>query len=383
MPTRRRILQAMAALPFVSFGFPAFAGPSAGAARLVVLVLRGGMDGLAAVPAHGDPGYAGRRGALALDRPDILDLDGTFGLHPGLSTLHALYGKGELAVIHACCSPYHDRSHFAGQDVLENGALTDRGAADGWLARALSHTPLQAIAIGETVPLLLRGGTRVASWAPSAMPIVDEDTLQRIALLYEADPLFAEALESALGANAIANDAARRRPQPADRFQVLMSAAGRFLAAPEGPGVAVVDLGGWDTHSGQRGRLDRHFGILDQGIAALRDSMGSTWSRTAVLAVTEFGRTAAINGTGGTDHGTGGAAFLLGGAVQGGRVVADWPGLQSAALLDGRDLRPTTDLRAIAKGVLHDHLGVPRAALESSVFPESGNVPPLSGLIRG
>lgn len=382
MPTRRRILQAMAALPILSLGFPALAHPSAGEARLMVLVLRGGMDGLAAVPAPGDPAYAARRGALAVPKADVLDLDGTFGLHPGLSTLHALYGKGELAILHACCSPYRDRSHFAAQDMLENGMVPGRRAADGWLARALPYTESHAIAVGETVPLLLRGGKGAASWAPSAMPVIDEDTLRRIAMLYEADPLFAEALDSALGANAIASDAARRRPGPADRFRTLMGAAGRFLAAPEGPRVAVVELGGWDTHSDQRGRLDRQFGVLDQGIAALRDSAGTAWPAMAVLAVTEFGRTAAINGTGGTDHGTGGAAFLLGGAVRGGRVVADWPGLQSAALLDGRDLRPTTDLRAIIKGVLRDHLGVPRQALDTAVFPESGSVAPLSGLIR-
>ncbi|MGE0667394.1 MAG: DUF1501 domain-containing protein [Sphingomonadales bacterium] len=392
MPTRRQLLGAMMAAPLATLSFPAIGWANApGRARFVVLILRGGMDGLSAVPAHADPALASRRGPLDLGSPrdGVLDLDGTFGLHPGLPTLHALYGSGELAVIHAVSSPYRDRSHFSGQDVLENGTLTDRGAGDGWLGRALAHAapaPETAIAVRETVPLLLRGGKGVMSWSPSALPDVDADTLERVAMLYEGDPLFAEALDAAIGINRMAGseiDGADRQAGRLRRVGVLMEAAGRFLAADDGPSVAAVDIGGWDTHARQSGLLGSQFAMLDQGVASLREALDAAWRHTAVLTITEFGRTVAANGSGGTDHGTGGVSFLLGGAVKGGRVIADWPGLSPSALLDGRDLRPTTDLRAVAKGILADHLHVAGGALDTVVFPGSENVRPMQGLIRG
>lgn len=392
MPTRREILAAMMAAPLAGISVP---GPSwamrpRSEARLAVIIMRGGMDGLSAAPAYGDPDFARRRGKLDLGPPrqgGVLDLDGTFGLHPKLEILHGLYGSGELAVIHATSSPYRDRSHFSGQDVLENGTTTDNGASDGWLGRSLAQAPSPetAIAVRETVPLLLRGGKGVTSWSPSALPDIDEDTLRRVSALYEGDPLFAPALEAAIGINQVAGKGmedgnARGRIQ---RINELMQAAGKFLAAEGGPHVAVVDMGGWDTHARQNGILDGQFTMLDQGVAALRSALGEAWRHTAVLTVTEFGRTVAANGSGGTDHGTGSVAFLMGGAVRGGRVIADWPGLSNAALLDSRDLRPTIDLRAVAKGLLGEHLRVASRALDSTVFPGSENVKPLQGLLRG
>lgn len=396
MPTRRQILGAMMALPLTSLSFPVLSRAAAarsGEARLAVIVMRGGMDGLAAVPAYGDPSFSGLRGALDPGPPrdgGVLDLDGTFGLHPRFSTLHGLYGTGELAVIHAASSPYRDRSHFSGQDVLENGTLTDRGARDGWLGRSLAHTapgPGKAIAVRETVPLLLRGGKGVTSWSPSPLPDVDGDTLQRIALLYENDPLFAGALNSAVGIKEIvARDdlgGGKVKPGRVQGVGGLMQAAGRIMAADDGPRVAVIDMDGWDTHARQASLLDSQFNVLDQGLATMKTALGDAWRHTAVLTITEFGRTVAVNGTGGTDHGTGGVAFLLGGAVNGGRVIADWPGLAQAALLDSRDLRPTIDLRAVAKGILGDHLRVASAALDKTVFPGSESIKPMAGLIRG
>ncbi len=392
MPTRRQILAAMMAAPLAGVSFPgvSWAMRPQGEARLAVIIMRGGMDGLSAVPAHGDPDFTRRRGKLDLGPPrdgGVLGLDATFGLHPKLATLHGLYGKGELAVIHATSSPYRDRSHFSGQDVLENGTTTDKGASDGWLGRSLGQAPSpeKAIAVRETVPLLLRGGKGVTSWSPSVLPEVDEDTLRRVSALYEGDPLFAGALEAAIGINQVAGKGMEDRNAKGrvQRVSELMQAAGKFLAAEGGPHVAVVDMGGWDTHARQNGILDGQFAMLDQGVAALRGALGEAWRRTAVLTVTEFGRTVAANGSGGTDHGTGGVAFLLGGAVSGGRVIADWPGLSNSALLDGRDLRPTTDLRAVAKGLLGDHLRVAPKALDTVVFPGSENVKPMQGLLRG
>jgi uncharacterized protein (DUF1501 family) len=162
-------------------------------------------------------------------------------------------------------------------------------------------------------------------------------------------------------------------------------AAAGFLRQEQGPKVAVFDTSGWDTHAnegGAQGQLAGRLAALDKGLATLRQELGPTWSDTAVLLVTEFGRTAAINGTRGTDHGTAAAAFLVGGAVAGGRVIADWPGLSARALYQGRDLAPTLDLRSVLKGLLADHLRVPGRALEDTVFPDSAAAKPLHGLLR-
>jgi uncharacterized protein (DUF1501 family) len=389
MPTRRQILAGMAVLPLAGMAFPALGAQGDGDRRLVVVVLRGAMDGLSAVPAFGDPDFARLRGPLDLGRPGgeggVLDLDGTFGLHPRLAGLHRLYGKGELAVIHAVATPYRERSHFSGQDTLENGTSSATGARDGWLARTLPMvTPDDAVAVAESVPYLLRGAAHVTAWTPSRRMPVDEDTMDRLETLYAEDPALSNVLGEALLADSLAGE-----PEPAqpgaprrDRFQVQMSAAARFLSQPSGPRIAVLNSVGWDTHINQPGRLERQFTSLDAGIEALRAGLGDAWRRTAVLVVSEFGRTVAINGSRGTDHGTGGAAFLLGGAVNGGRVLADWPGLAQDRLLDGRDLRPTLDLRAVAKGVLHDHLKIAGGALDSRIFPESGSARAVRDLIR-
>jgi uncharacterized protein (DUF1501 family) len=388
MPTRRQILGAMAALPLAGLALPVWAQES-GERRFIVVILRGGLDGLSAVQAYGDPDFAGMRGTLALGKPGtqggVLDLDGTFGLHPSLAGLHTLYGKGELAVIHAAASPYRERSHFSAQDTLENGTNSATGARDGWLARTLPLVrPEGAIAIAEAIPYLLRGGPNVTAWAPSSRKAVDEDTMSRLQMLYAEDPLLSSALEEALQADALAGDTAtaHKGGPPPDRFRTQMEAAARFLLQPTGPRVAVVNFGGWDTHAIQNSRLHQLLARLDNGMDGLRTGLGEAWRHTAVLVVTEFGRTVAINGTGGTDHGTAGIAFLAGGAINGGRVIADWPGLARASQLDGRDLRPTTDLRAVAKGVLADHMKLSAAALDSRIFPESGSVKAIEGLIR-
>jgi uncharacterized protein (DUF1501 family) len=354
------------------------------------------LDGLAAVPPYAEPAYAQLRGSLALGKPGTengaLDLDGTFGLHPALTNLHAMYRAREALVLHAAATPYRERSHFDAQNVLEAGGTVPTGSGGGWLNRALAALDSAgnsrgAVALADSVPLVLRGELAVTSWAPSQLPETDEDTLARVRRLYEAaDPVLAASLNGALEAREIAGDASDTRMGGGRGDQAiapLASAAARFLANPDGPRIAVLDAGGWDTHANQgaaQGPLALRLRGLDAGLQMLKTELGAHWSETTVLVVTEFGRTAAVNGTRGTDHGTAGCAFLAGGAVAGGRVVADWPGLAARDLHEGRDLRATTDLRSLFKAVLHERFGVSEAALARTVFPASDSVEPLENV---
>lgn len=381
-------------------------------ARFVFVLLRGALDGLSAVPPVGDPDYAGLRGQIALAENGgdaALPLGGIFGLHPALQFLHASYAAKELAVLHAVASPYRERSHFDGQNVLECGGVRPHETRSGWINRALGAMPggrrESGVALGANVPLAMRGAVDVASWSPTRVSALDDETLSRISDLYARDPLLSRRLAEALQSDAIAAEAqeavnaepdamtsvnvverdAKARRNSNARYAEAARAAAGFLRRDDGPRVAMFDTSGWDTHANEgaaQGQLALRLRGLDLALQALKDSLGPVWRHTAVLVATEFGRTAAINGTRGTDHGTGAAAFLLGGAVAGGRVIADWPGLGRAALHENRDLRPTTDLRAVMKGVLRDHLEVSTGALASTVFPGSAAVRPLDGLVR-
>lgn len=389
------LLAAGAALPRVLFA------NTGGSGRLVVVVLRGALDGLAAAPPHGDRDYENLRRELALAGPGaadgVLGLDSTFGLHPSLNFLHERYLGGELAVIHAVASPYRDRSHFDGQNVLENGLTQPVGAADGWLNRALAYLPTRtaghperAVAVSQNIPLILRGQNQVLSKSPVSEPEVNADLLERLADLYSKDEWFSARLSEAVQSDRMTADGGSEMTlqgakPAADRVGSIALMAATLMRSDGGPEVAVIEATGWDTHANQgaaKGILAQRLGSLDSALRQLADGLGPLWAQTAVLIVTEFGRTAAINGTRGTDHGTGGCAFLVGGAVRGGRVITDWPGLGSSALLDGRDLRPTTDLRSVFKAVLGDHMLVDNANLTSHVFPNSSGARPLQGLIR-
>lgn len=392
-------------------------------ARFVFVLLRGALDGLSAVPPVGDADYASLRGPIAIPRSGegaALPLTADFGLHPELSFLHRSYEAKELAIVHAVASPYRERSHFDAQNVLESGDNRPYGSTTGWINRALGALPATTapdgksreagVALGANVPLAMRGPAEVASWSPTKIAALDESTLARITDLYARDPLLAQRLADALESDAIAmeaqkaaeaeaqseieapamapnlveEDAKRKRNYDA-RYAATARAAAGFLKRDDGPRVAMFDTSGWDTHANQggaSGQLALRLRGLDAALETLRDSLGPVWRKTVVLVATEFGRTAANNGTRGTDHGTGAAAFLLGGAVEGGRVIADWPGLARAELLENRDLKPTRDLRSVMKGVLRDHLGVSSAALESRVFPDSASARPQAGLIR-
>jgi uncharacterized protein (DUF1501 family) len=366
--------------------------------RLVVIILRGAVDGLAAVPPHGDKDYQAVRGTLALSTDGatpLHDLDGMFGLHPALANLKGMYDAKELAVFQNICSPYRDRSHFDGQNVLETGAVKPHLVSDGWLNRALAPMGLgdgvRALAVAQTPPLLLSGKTRATSWMPPTLPAPDSDFLARVKSLYARDHELRQSLDDALAlqdAAMIASDDPSDKmkgPGAAANLEPLFSGAGRLLAAANGPRVAVLDVSGWDTHVNEGagdGQLARRLAALDRALLALKTTLGPAWNKTAVVMATEFGRTAHPNGNGGTDHGTGGASFLLGGAVSGGMVRAEWTGLGASALKDGRDQPARTDLRSLFKGVLADHMGVPNAAMESTVFPDSANCPVMTGLIR-
>ena len=392
MHTRRQLLHAAfagAALsPWATLSVAATAAPNTN--RFVFIILRGGMDGLTAVPAIGDPAFAEARGVLGQFASEPLKLDNTFALNPLLPQLHAMYGRGELAVLHAVGLPYRDRSHFDAQQVLESGGLRPYELSTGWLARALaagngSATPMKAVALETAVPLVLRGPGEVDTWAPSSLPEPDADLVARLETLYRNDPALAQALARARGL--------REEPGMAANVQggggggggrgvaiALARKAAEFLQ--RGSQVAVMEMGGWDAHTNQtlpNGAMSNNLRTLDAALDALREALvaNGAWGRTAVLVATEFGREVAVNGNQGSDHGSGGAAFVLGGAVQGGRVITQWPGLAKKDRFEGRDLRVTTDLRSAMRGLLGDHLKVARSALDSSVFPGSAGLPAL------
>ncbi len=359
--------------------------------RFVVVIMRGALDGMAAVVPYGDPALASLRPALIPPAVNtdggMADLGGFFGLHPAMPAAAAMYRAGELLPVHAVAGHYRSRSHFEAQDCMESGA--DHRMTSGWLNRAVLQMakpagPEAALAVGMTTPLLMRGPAEVGAWAPQSFAAPDTDLYARIAALNAGDAVTGPAITEGLRDRGYASAtlAGAEKPANAYAFPALAGMAARLLAAPTGPRVAALELGGWDTHADQMRRLAGPLGQLDQGLAALKAGLGDVWARTAVLVITEFGRTAHINGTGGTDHGTGTVAFVAGGRVAGGRVLANWPGLSGGNLLDGRDLQPTADLRSIAKGLLIAQLGLPAAAM-AAVFPDSGSAAPTGGLLRG
>ena len=399
MLSRRDILRA-AGIGTIATSLPgwALAKPDSDA-RFVLIILRGAADGLAIAAPYGDVNYRKIRGELSMSAPGeddgLLRLDNTFGLHPSLPGVYAQYEKSQAIVVHALASPYRSRSHFDGQDILENGAAGAASLRDGWLNRALA--PLGgslgnevAIAMAQNTPLVLRGNNSVTSWAPSQLPDADASTLRRLQDMYADDEFFATRLVQALKSQEIADSESsmgemKLRNRNAQQQRLMMEAAGRFLTADNGPRIAVLESGGWDTHANQgttSGALANKLAGLDDGLTALQDQLGKMWSKTVVAVVTEFGRTAAVNGTRGTDHGTASAAILLGGAVKGGRVIADWPGLGKADLFENRDLMPTSDMRSMFKGIMSDHLSVPDSLLDNVVFPDSVAARPMQDLIR-
>jgi uncharacterized protein (DUF1501 family) len=339
--------------------------------RFVFIIQRGAADGLNTIIPYAEGRYAALRGGLAIDPAAALKLDGTFALHPALSTLHKLYAGEEATFLHAIASPYRDRSHFDAQNVLETGSQLPYQLRDGWMNRLLGLLPRsgkEAIAFAPAIPLTMQGAVEVITYTPSTLPEANEDLLMRVQQLYAPDRQLNLLWSSALAARGMAGERMGGNGTRQDSAALGRMAAG-FLARSDGPRIAMIETSGWDTHSGQDARLARQLLGLDGLISGLRDGLGAAWAHTVVLVATEFGRTVAANGTGGTDHGTGAAAMLIGGAVQGGRIVADWPGLAPGNLFDGRDLRPTLALDSLIASTCSEAFGLDPVRTKSVLYP--------------
>jgi uncharacterized protein (DUF1501 family) len=401
-PSRRELLVSSGTL-FAWAYMPKLAFAEGRDPRFLTIVLRGALDGLATIAPVGDPDWVALRGDNALtlqSKTPALKLNDFFALNPAMPNLHRMYGANEAIIVHACATSYRERSHFDGQDVLESGLAKPGPSDSGWLNRALAGLApggtvnprgSKVFAVGPVTPLVVRGAAPVLSWSPQRSLPASDDTVMRLLDLYRhSDQKFANVLEehSRLTAIEHAGDMANNQnAQPGQvraYFAEVAGTAAKFLARPDGPRVGALALDGWDTHFNEgiaQGHLSQLLGSLDAALAAVETNMGAAWHDTVVALITEFGRTARINGTEGTDHGTATVALLVGGALKGGRVIADWPGVKPASLYENRDLKPTTDLRAVLKGLLKDHLRADDRVLAQNVFPGSDGVKPMAGLV--
>ena len=352
--------------------------------RFVLVFLRGALDSLHALVPYDDINYRNLRPRLAVSDP--LKIGGYFGLHPDLKGLHDLYRDGDLTLIPATSTSYRERSHFDAQNLLENGSGKPFGAHDGWLNRAiagLGETDKRlGLSLGARTPLILKGDANIQTWSESELPDVSDVFLDRLDDIYASDPLFSSALMDARAATdpMLMDPMMRQKLLGGESLRRSAEAAGQLLAMAEGPRIAVLESQGWDTHFDQMSRLSRLFKELDSAVANLKSGLNPVWDKTVIMVVSEFGRTVAENGNRGTDHGTGGLVFLAGGAVKGGRVAGDWPGLEQRALYEGRDLMPVNSCEAIFKTMLMSHLGVSEAHIAEQVFP-SNPVAPMGGLL--
>jgi uncharacterized protein (DUF1501 family) len=390
---RRHFLASAGA--FVAWtNLPAFANAADRDPRLIVVILRGAMDGLAVVPPVGDPDYVSLRGHLAIGAPGlgrVLPLDGFFALNDAMPLFHKRFLAGEAAIFHAAATSYRERSHFAGQDVLESGLERPLNAS-GWLNRAVAALPAgesvrpnNALAASATVPLILRGSAPTLTWMPASFREVADDTQQRLLDLYShTDPELARVFQEGVSVEMLADASGQPQSGAGGGLKQLVGGAAKLLSTADGPRIGALSIDGWDTHVREGpddGRLAKLLGTFDVALETLATELKETWRDTVVIVVTEFGRTARANGVDGTDHGTATTALLFGGAVKGKRVIADWPGLKEKQLYEGRDLAPTMDLRAVFKGVLRDHLGLSERVLATDVFPGSLGIRPMDDLL--
>ena len=419
--TRRSALVSGLGISVSFLGRAAFADSDRDLARrkLVVVVCRGGMDGLSVSPPVGDPAYADLRGRIAIapfGQPGgALKLDDTFGLHPALASVHKLALAGQARICPAVATPDRARSHFEAQDVLESGGTVAYGAGSGWLNRTLQALAparkVEALAVSGAMPLILRGPVQAGSWSPGGLEGHDQRLPRILADLYAKDPLLGPALASGLQTQDMAKAAASMaqlqanvqtyigpatpdmpaQPAPAaqprqnpDAARQIGATVAKFMQEPNGPQIVAISLDNFDTHANQgaaTGLLAGRLTYLDSVLGGLADGLGGEWSNTVVVAATEFGRTARVNGTGGTDHGTASTALVLGGALKRSGIVGDWPTLQQARLFENRDTAPTLDMRALFKGVLTEHLGIERKALDTLIFPDSAAAQAARGVV--
>lgn len=388
----RRSLMGMSAGLFTWAYLPRHAEAAGTEPRLLVVLMRGGMDGLHVAPPLRDPSYADLRRTIAFTPQQLLPLTSDFGLNPNMPNFQRMFSTGDAALVQAIAPPLRRRSHFEGLYNIESGlpGVGPRSSTSGWLNRLLQQLPagkavqMDALAIGGS-PLILAGAAPILSWTNA--PQVSDGLNDPLARLYQrTDPRLADLFQRSLVTNRLAmsgtSDATRAADKGISAMRVNFRAAARMMRAESGPRIAVLDINGWDTHIGQTSILSAKLADLDASMQDFRVEMGSAWDKTAVICVTEMGRTAAVNGGGGTDHGDASVAFLLGGAIAGGRIWGDWPGLAAPNLTDGRSLRATTDMRVVFKGLLADHLGVPTTILDTVVFPESKDAPAMKDLLK-
>ncbi len=392
LPSRRTVLSSALAAgvgaTFLGVAHGAAAADFAGK-KLVVIIQRGACDGLSLAPPVGDPDYQGLRGDIAIPGDKVLAIDGHIGLHPKLVKVHDLVLSGQARIAPAVAIPQRIRSHFEAQDLLETGGAQLYTSTTGWLNRTLQAAQpgrtITALSIGAQEPLILRGPVQAESWSPGGR-LNDQTNRVANALmdLYAGDALLGPALATGLQTEAQADVINGGKPLNGADVQAFANTAAKFLIAPGGPSIAVLSLDGFDTHANQgadNGQLANRLSLVDNVIAGLQTGLGDQWKDTVVVMATEFGRTARVNGTHGTDHGTASCMVLVGGALKPGGIIGDWPTLQQAKLFENRDLAPTLDVRAVFKGVLIDHLGIDRRRLETAVFPNSGDAKPVVGLV--
>lgn len=382
---RRSLLAGSLVLGAGSLALPRLAfAQGSGSRNLLFVLLRGAADGMAMLAPVGDPGFAALRGAALPEYADAPTIGSFFAVHPALAEIAKAAAAGEALFVHAAATAYRERSHFDGQNLLETGGTAPYAAKDGWLNRLAglmdedAREPLRALAIAQTVPLMLRGDAPVSNYAPSALPQANEDLIARVSQLYGADAELGQLWSRALETREMAGDDGLRNLRDARAAGELTAS---LMRSPEGARIGMIELGGWDTHANQRGAFARVAAQLDTLLGAYRTAMGAGWADTMVVVATEFGRTARLNGTGGTDHGTASAALIMGGSVRGGRVVADWPGLADSQLLEGRDLAPTIALENVMAGAVAEHLRLDPKLAMARLFP-GRSIAPLTGIVR-
>lgn len=383
---RRTLLAGSLALGASGLALPRIAlAQTTGTRKVLFVLLRGAADGLAMLAPVGDPGLEALRGAALADYANAPRIGSFFALHPALTEVGKAAASGEALFVHGAATAYRERSHFDAQNLLETGGSAPYATKDGWLNRLVTLTGEtqrgempRALAIAPAVPLALRGDAPVSSYAPSALPAASDDFMTRVGAIYEADSELASLWARALETRAMAGNDNLNSLRDASANGALVAS---LMQGTRGAQIAMIEVDGWDTHANQRGAFARQARGLDALLAAYRTGMGEEWRDTLVLVATEFGRTAQLNGTGGTDHGTASAALVMGGNVRGGRVEADWPGLGTSQLYDGRDLAPTIALESVLAGAVAEHFRLDPVQTLARLFPgRTGK--PLSGIIR-
>jgi uncharacterized protein (DUF1501 family) len=337
--------------------------------RIALIVLEGGLDGLTAVPPVGDTDLQKQRRNLVSDHP--LSLNPFFALHPSLKNFARMLGKDEAAIVHATAFPYTRRSHFEGQNIVETGLPTPFSAQTGWLGRAMDLAGIAGRALALDTPLVIRGATAIDSFYPTSLQGAanpDIATLRLLGSAYDGD--IARAFQTML-VKTMVNDSASRARDP----ESLAFSAGQAMAADDGPRVAVIRVPEFDTHANQGTDAGKHaqlLGLVDNVFAAFKKGLGERWADTIILTATEFGRTVQENGSAGTDHGYGSVGLLAGGLLRKASVVANWPGLSTSALFEGRDLFATMDYRSVCAACIEAALGLDHDIIAERVFEEPG-----------